>query len=90
MITKLEQPLPDSTSCNLGSINVSEFVKDGYFDIDSFKEQILRAVYYLDLVIDATRYPLPEIEQRTKAIRPIGLGIMGLADLAIKLNINQN
>ena len=82
-----EQPLPDSTSCNLGSINVSEFVKDGYFDIDSFKEQILRAVYYLDLVIDATRYPLPEIEQRTKAIRPIGLGIMGLADLAIKLNI---
>ena len=87
MITKLEQPLPDSTSCNLGSINVSEFVKDGYFDIDSFKEQILRAVYYLDLVIDATRYPLPEIEQRTKAIRPIGLGIMGLADLAIKLNI---
>ena len=84
--------LPDATSCNLGSINVSEFVcnNDIYgtvFDEDEFEKQIYRAIYYLDLVIDTSKYPLKKIENRTKAIRPVGLGVMGLADLAIKLGI---
>ena len=83
-----EQPLPDYTSCNLGSINVEAFVKDnGEMDWDGFISQIYRSVYYLDLVIDACSYPLPKIEERTKAIRPIGLGIMGLADAAIKRDL---
>lgn len=83
-----EQPLPNSTSCNLGSINVAEFItEDNKFDEYDFGSQVVRSMYYLDLVIDATKYPLTEIEKRTKAIRPVGLGIMGLADLAIKLNI---
>ena len=82
-----EQPLPNFTSCNLGSINISMFVKNGAFLWDEFEEQIKRSMYYLDLVIDACSYPLPKVEERTKAIRPVGLGIMGLADAAIMLNI---
>ena len=82
-----EQPLPNETSCNLGSINLEAFVEDGKFNFAEFSNQVFRAIYYLDLVIDATSYPLDIIEDRTKAIRPIGLGIMGLADACIKLNI---
>ena len=83
-----EQPLPNFTSCNLGSINIEVFVDDdGSFDWDKFKEQIYRSIYYLDLVIDACSYPLKKIEERTKAIRPVGLGIMGLADAAIRQNL---
>jgi ribonucleoside-diphosphate reductase alpha chain len=44
-------------------------------------------MYYLDLVIDACSYPLERIEERTKRIRPVGLGIMGLADAAILLGM---
>ena len=83
-----EQPLPDYTSCNLGSINLSAFVdKDGAFDYKALERQVQRSIYYLDLVIDATSFPLKRIEERTKAIRPVGLGIMGLADAMIKQNI---
>jgi len=85
-----EQPLPNESSCNLGSINLAEFVVEGTknsFNWEDFKQQILRATFYLDLVIDVTQYPLKDIEKRTKAIRPIGLGIMGLADACIKLGI---
>lgn len=86
-----EQPLNGFCSCNLGSINVSEFVvinKDNNsFDYLGFAEQIVKSIYYLDLVIDSTSYPLEIIEKKTKSIRPIGLGIMGLADTAIKLGI---
>ena len=82
-----EQPLPNETSCNLGSINLEAFVEDGKFNFAEFSNQVFRAIYYLDLVIDATSYPLDIIEDRTKAIRPIGLGIMGLADACIRLNI---
>ena len=82
-----EQPLPNFTSCNLGSINTEVFVKDGKFDFESFKAQVFRSVYYLDLVIDACSYPLEIIGERTKLIRPVGLGIMGLADASILQNI---
>lgn len=87
-----EQPLPNYTSCNLGSINLSSFVistTDGrqIFDEKQFIDQIYRSMYYLDLVIDACSYPLDRIAQRTKAIRPVGLGIMGLADMAIKTGL---
>lgn len=79
-----EQPLPNFTSCNLGSINVEMFAdKEKGFDWENFKAQVFRSIYYLDLVIDACSYPLDEIGERTKAIRPVGLGIMGLADASI-------
>jgi ribonucleoside-diphosphate reductase alpha chain len=86
-----EQPLPNYPSCNLGSVNVEAFVgagapdagNDGLFDWSAFADQTARSIYYLDLVIDACSYPLEKIETRTKKIRPVGLGIMGLADAAI-------
>ena len=82
-----EQPLPNFTSCNLGSVNIESFVDDGKFDWNKFQSQVFRSIYYLDLVIDACSYPLEKIGERTKAIRPVGLGIMGLADASIKQNI---
>jgi ribonucleoside-diphosphate reductase alpha chain len=88
-----EQPLPNYTSCNLGSINVEAFVelKDGAqeasFDWEGFADQVGRSIYYLDLVIDACSYPLERIEERTKRIRPVGLGLMGLADAAVMQDI---
>lgn len=83
-----EQPLPNDSSCNLGSINLAEFVNDdGTFNYKEFKDQVLRSIYYLDLVIDVTNYPLKKIEKNTKDIRPVGLGIMGLADACILLGI---
>jgi ribonucleoside-diphosphate reductase alpha chain len=82
-----EQPLPNYTSCNLGSINVEAFVREGAFDWRAFEDQVFRSVYYLDLVIDACSYPLERIEERTKRIRPVGLGIMGLADAALLLGL---
>lgn len=83
-----EQPLPNDSSCNLGSINLAEFVDPTYgFNYKEFENQILRAMYYLDLVIDVTSYPLKKIEKNTKDIRPVGLGIMGLADACILMGI---
>ena len=78
-----EQPLPSYTSCNLGSINVEVFVRDHKFDWRAFQDQVFRSVYYLDLVIDACSYPLEKIGERTRQIRPVGLGVMGLADASI-------
>ncbi len=83
-----EQPLPNFTSCNLGSINVEKFVNaEKNFDYEKFQAQVFRSMYYLDLVIDACSYPLEKIGERTKAIRPVGLGIMGLADASIMQGI---
>jgi len=87
-----EQPLPNYTSCNLGSINVEAFVKTGEdgrtsFDFAAFADQVFRSMYYLDLVIDACSYPLDRIGERTRRIRPVGLGLMGLADTAIMLGM---
>ncbi len=83
-----EQPLPNFTSCNLGSINVEMFVDENKkFDWEKFSAQTFRSIYYLDLVIDACSYPLKKIGERTKAIRPVGLGIMGLADASIMQDI---
>ena len=87
-----EQPLLPYGACNLGSINLSKFIKeDGTdFDYEKLKECVFTATHFLDNVIDMNHYPVPEIEEMAKKTRRIGLGIMGWAESLVLLKIPYN
>ena len=80
-----EQPLLPYDVCNLGSVNVGRFVEDDRIDWDSLRTAVHRATHFLDNVIDANQYPLPQIDDLSKNIRRVGLGVMGWADMLVKL-----
>jgi ribonucleoside-diphosphate reductase alpha chain len=90
-----EQSLYPYESCNLGSINLSNYVKrkaDGQYEFDwqRYEETIRKTTRFLDNVIDVNTYPIPEIDKASKDSRRIGLGVMGVADLLFKLRIPYN
>jgi ribonucleoside-diphosphate reductase alpha chain len=94
-----EQPLLPYDVCNLGSVNVGAFFRPEipadapwYEKVDwkEYRRVVRLSTHFLDNVIDANQYPLPQIQDLAQRIRRIGLGVMGFADLLVRLGVPYN
>ncbi|MEM4972001.1 MAG: adenosylcobalamin-dependent ribonucleoside-diphosphate reductase, partial [Sulfolobales archaeon] len=89
-----EEPLLDWEPCNLGSIDLAKYVVEDQgvprIDLEGLARDIRIAVRFLDNVIDAAKWPLPQLERGAKLTRKIGLGVMGWAHALIRLGIRYD
>lgn len=85
-----EQWLGPYDACNLGSINLGLFVKDGEIDWAGLEEAARLTTRFLDDVIEINPYPLKEVRDKVRANRRIGLGVMGWAEMLFDLNIRYD
>ncbi|OGE76086.1 MAG: ribonucleoside-diphosphate reductase, adenosylcobalamin-dependent [Candidatus Doudnabacteria bacterium RIFCSPHIGHO2_02_FULL_48_21] len=85
-----EQGLPPYDVCNLGSINLAAFVKDGKLDVERLKHVSMVSSRFLDNVIDLFDYPVREVQEMSRNTRRLGLGVMGYADMLYQMNIRYD
>jgi ribonucleoside-diphosphate reductase alpha chain len=87
-----EQPLLDGEGCNLGSLNISKYVRSDGSDLDwpQLQQAISHGVRFLDNVIDANAWPLAHVKEISCSNRKIGLGVMGLADAIVPLGLQYD
>ncbi|HEU0124188.1 MAG TPA: ribonucleoside-diphosphate reductase subunit alpha [Bryobacteraceae bacterium] len=77
----------ETAVCNLGSVNLARYVRDGEFDFTKLANTVQLAVRFLDKVIDINYYPTKEAGTSNRKWRPVGLGIMGLQDVFFQLRL---
>lgn len=82
-----EVPLPEYSMCDLGALNLAEFVRDGQVLWAELENTIRLAVLFLDNCLDITKFPLPAIQKEVQDKRRIGLGVFGLADMLFKMEL---
>lgn len=85
-----EQPLLPYDACTLGAVNVGKFVVDKKIDWQGLTEAVKLAVNFLDNVLDMNNYPIQAVNDMTRKVRRIGLGVMGFADLLVQMEIGYN
>jgi ribonucleoside-diphosphate reductase alpha chain len=82
-----EVPLTVGEPCDLGALNLAAYVKEGAFQLEEFKRDVWTAVRFLDDVLDVNNFALPDNREASRKLRRLGLGVMGLADMLIRLGL---
>lgn len=77
----------DYESCNLASIDLAKFITNNHFDYDAFDRIIYKSIRFLDDVVSVNKFPLPKLTEMNARGRRIGLGVMGWADLLLRLGV---